>query len=165
MESLTRRWPPVAILFLLAVVAAALVGCGDDEPTDPAATVRASMLIHVNQQDEHWFRDVEVPKGTDAYALTELVSEGEIEADWYPLYRSHFVNSLLGVTNQAPHFWLIYRWSEANEAWEPLPVGADLFSVKEGHVLAWAYADTGNKQYHEQLTEPLPPGSDNSQSQ
>ena len=88
---------------------------------------------------------MEVPKGTDAYELTELVTEGDLEAPYYASLRSHFVEALVGVENEDPNYWLIFLWNESQAQWEPLPVGADLFSLKDGHVLAWAYTDTSQK--------------------
>ena len=159
MAALRARWLTAVVLALAAVGLLGLVACGDsaDSTSTPVSTIQATLLVHVNEDDERWFRDVDVPKGTDAYELTELVMEGDLESTWYPAYRAHFVDSIVGVENSSPHFWLIYQWSESEATWEPLPVGADRFSVKEGDALAWAYADTGDTGYHEKLTEPLSP--------
>ena len=134
----------VQALGLLAVVGLvlALTACGTREDSAGPATIKVSMLIQSGEQDARWFRDVEVDKGIDAYELTEKVTEGDLEATYSAPYRSHFVGSILGVENENPKFWLIFAWSEPQEKWEPLPVGADLYSVKDGHILAWYLADT-----------------------
>lgn len=108
----------------------------------PTSTIKVSMLIQSSEQDARWFRNVEVSKGTDAYELTEKVTQGNLKATYYALYRSHFVDAILGVENKSPKFWLTYVWSEPDKKWEPLPVGADLYSLKDGHILAWYYTDT-----------------------
>jgi hypothetical protein len=136
----------VQSLGFLAVVGLvlALTACrAKENPVEPM-TIEVSMLIQsgASEQDVHWFRNVEVNKGTDAYELTEKVSEGNLEATYAVPYRSHFVGSILGIENASPKFWLIYVWSEPEAKWEPLPVGVDLYSVKDGHILAWYYADT-----------------------
>ena len=136
--------PPSAIissiLFLFALTALlGLSACADKEAPPEAQTIRVSMLIQAADDDIRWFRDVEVPDGADGYELTEKVTEGNIEATYYASLRSHFVKSLLGIENQDPNYWIIWVWSETEEKWEPLPVGADLYSLKDGHVLAWAY--------------------------
>ena len=106
------------------------------------------MLIEPDPDLPQWFRDVEVPQGYDAYQLTELVTGGDLEATWYPSFRSHLVESIRGVKNEGSRFWLVYLWDESNEEWTLLPVGADWFSLKDGHTLAWSYADTGQSPAH-----------------
>ncbi len=138
-RSLRASWSlgfliPLAFMLLIA-------GCTEAEVTSPTETVRVSLLVQVEDKDPRWFRDVEVSKGTDAYELTEQVTEGDIKATYYPGYRSHFVEAILGTENENPRFWLAWVWSEPQNKWEPLPVGADLYSLKDGHVLAWYYAE------------------------
>ena len=105
------------------------------------------MLVEIDGTQHQWFRDVLVPKGYDAFQLTRMVLGEEIDADWYPAYQSHFVKSILGKSNDGDHAWILYLWGDFDQAWNPLPVGADWFSLKEGHILAWSYGDTsiGNK--------------------
>ncbi|MDO8751251.1 MAG: hypothetical protein Q7K03_08930 [Dehalococcoidia bacterium] len=137
----------VQALGLLAVVGLllALAACGTQEKAAEPATIKVSMLVQSSKDDARWFRNVEVAKGTDAYELTEKVTQGDLRSTYSALYRSHFVDSILGVENKNPKFWLIYGWSEPEKKWEPLPVGADLYSLKDGHILAWYYADTTNE--------------------
>ena len=162
MAPMTLRRLSLSLFALVALGLFALAGCGGSTapvatPT-PLPTIQVSLLVHISEEDERWFRDMEVPQGTDAYGLTELATEGDLNATYYAQYRSHFVQGLFGVENADPRFWLIYRWNESEAAWEPLPVGADRFSLKEEDVLAWAYADTSQDRYHERLTTPLSPG-------
>ena len=139
----TRR---LALVVLLAVfaVSAVVVGCAQDESpaTTPVPTIQVSLLIHVSEDDVRWFRYFEVVKGTNAYELTEQATEGELESTHYAAFFSHWVDSIMGVPNEAPNYWLIFQWNGSTDQWEPLPVGADLFSLKDGHVLAWSYTDT-----------------------
>jgi hypothetical protein len=126
---------------LVGLVALSVLGaCTADEPDVQTETIQVSMLIQQTGQDPQWFRDVEVFKGIDAYELTELVTEGDIQATYYAAFRSHFVEGIFGVAGEDPNYWLVWVWSESQEKWEPLPVGADLYSLKGGHVLAWYYA-------------------------
>jgi hypothetical protein len=141
----TRR---LAVVVLSAIVlASALIGgCGGlqvevgESTTVP--TIQVSLLIHVSEDDVQWFRDFEVLKGTNAYELTEQATEGELESTYYTSLFSHWVESIMDVPNEAPNYWLIFQWNGSTEQWEPLPVGAGLFSLKDGHVLAWSYTDT-----------------------
>ena len=144
------RWlaPVVLVLLLVSMGSVLTAGCarvashvGASSET-PVSTIQVSLLIEVSEDDVRWFRDVEVPKGTNAYEFTEIVTEGDLESTYYAAFFSHFVESLLGVASEGPNYWLTFLWSDSQAQWEPLPVGADLFSLKDGHVLAWSFTDT-----------------------
>lgn len=123
-----------------------LVACSDSDEARkvPVGTVKASMLVQGEEAKPEWFRGIEIPTGTDAYAFTQIVTEGNMKSTFYPEYRSHFVEGIRGVENQPPHYWMIYIWNETTGKWEPLPVASDFFSVKDGHTLAWHYTDANN---------------------
>ena len=70
--------------------------------------------------------------------LLEAAVEGDLESEYSAQYRSHFVSSILGIAPEGSAYWGVFLWNETAGAWEPLPVGADLFSVKDGHVMGWA---------------------------
>lgn len=131
----------IALLLLLAA-ALAPVACGEDAPAPTPELIGASLLIEADPASSEWFRDLSLEKGVDGYELLEAATGGEVEAEWYPQYRSHFVKAIQGVAPEGADFWGVFVWNEtANDgagAWEPLPIGADLFSVKDGHVMAWA---------------------------
>ena len=135
---LLRYLTPVALLIWV------LTGCSDGTEDSKAAigTVKASMLVQSEEATPEWFRGIEIPEGTDAYALTNIVTEGNIKSTFYPEYKSHFVEGIKGVENSPPYYWMIYMWNEATVKWEPLPVASDFFSVKDGHTFAWHYTDT-----------------------
>ncbi len=135
---LLRYLTPAALLIWV------LTGCSDRTEDSKAAigTVKASMLVQSEEATPEWFRGIEIPEGTDAYALTNIVTEGNIKSTFYPEYKSHFVEGIKGVENSPPYYWMIYMWNEATVKWEPLPVASDFFSVKDGHTFAWHYTDT-----------------------
>lgn len=130
----------LAVMAVVAVVAlVATAACVQAESGAPPIT--ASVLVEPSAGDARWFRDVRVPKGTDGYELLDAATGGEINAEWFPEFRSHFVTGVLGVAPEGAQFWSVFVWNEANGGWEPLPVGADLFSVKDGHVMGWALVE------------------------
>ena len=129
---------PLAALLLFAGFA---VRCGSSAPETAPAPISASVLIEADASAPDWRRDVEASKGIDGYELLDLAVDGDLEADWFPEFRAHFVKEILGVAPEGSEFWGVFLWNEGNAAWEPLPVGADLFSVKDGHVMAWALVE------------------------
>jgi hypothetical protein len=138
-------------LLLVLALSVTLVACTSQQvnsaPTatpQPVETVQVNLLIATEDGEDRWYRDFEVPQGTDVYQLTQMVTGGNMEATYYSEYRSHFVESIAGVAGQGSNYWIIWLWSDFNDKWEVLPVGADFFSLKDGHTLAWYYGDTSN---------------------
>ena len=138
-------------LLLVLAMSVTLAACTTDQATpvptttpQPVETVQVNLLIAVEDSEDRWHRNFEVPQGTDAYQLTEMVTGGNMEATYYPEFRAHFVESIAGVESQGSNYWIIWLWSDFNDKWEVLPVGADFFSLKDGHTLAWYYGDTSN---------------------
>ena len=58
-----------------------------------------------------------------------------------------------GIAPNEGQFWSVFLWNENSLKWEPLNVGADLFSVKSGHIMAWSLVkyDPANPQTPKQL--------------
>jgi hypothetical protein len=132
------RTAALAILALLFAVIAVACDSGVDHSAPP---ITASVLVEVSDGDARWFRDVEVPKGTDGYEFLEAAVEGDLVADWYPEFRAHFVSEIDGVAAEGSAFWGFFLWSESTSAWEPATIGADLLSVKQNHIMAWALVE------------------------
>ena len=153
MGAIGLRGLAMVTLTLVSMGFVLVAGCDPETSTiapkaTPVSTIQVSLLIDVSDDDVRWFRDVEVSKGTDAYEFTEIVAEGDLESTYNAAFFSHFVESLIGVTNEGSNYWLIFLWSDSQKHWEPLPVGPDLFSLKDGHVLAWSYTDTSVEPSH-----------------
>ena len=104
--------------------------------------------------DIRWFREVEVPFGTNAFEVTQMIVGDELIAQYSEVFGSHFVKSIWGMSNQGNSYWLTYLLNNEELQWEPLSVGSDRFVVKDGQVIAWFYADTG--QVSEQYPSVLP---------
>ena len=125
---------------LVAFAALFAVACGATTAV-VAPPITASVLVEPSPDDSRWFRDVSIPEGTDGYELLEAAVDGEVTSEWFAEFRSHYVSAVQGVEPTGSQFWGAFVWNESNSAWEPLPVGADLFSVKDGHVMGWALVE------------------------
>jgi hypothetical protein len=145
------------IAFAVTVAALLAVATGCDASSaggTMSQSIRASVLVEADPAEPHWVRGFEMPKGTDGYELLEAAVDGELEADWFPEFHSYFVRSIKGIEPQGGEFWGVFVWNDSTGAWEPLPVGADLFSVKQGHVMAWALVDFDPSSPQVPLTKP-----------
>lgn len=139
---------PITWFFLVATILTAMgLGCVS-QGRDASITIGANVLIEGTETEPRWFKDFETTKGIDGYELLHEVTERDLVSEWFPQFRSHFVKEIFGEEPQGSEFWGVFVWSETANAWEPLAVGADLFSVKDGHTLAWALVkfDPENQQ-------------------
>ena len=127
----------VASLSLCALSCSDYTPSKEVDPTPLAHTV--TILIDASTNVQIWHRDVSIPRGFDAFQLTELVTEGQLTATWYPSMKTHYIESMLGLDNSETNYWMVFLWDESGNTWQPLPVGADWFSLKNGHILAWSY--------------------------
>ena len=132
-------------LSLLVVLLSACVEDKHGDIDENLGTIEVSMLIHEDTNNFNWFRDVKIEKGFNAYELTEIVVQGDLESKYYASMFSHLVESIFGKRNEAPNYWIIVLWDDSQQKWTPLPVGADLFSLKDGHVVGWIYAEYGQE--------------------
>ena len=138
--------PSQVIPFLLMILF--LTGCiavGDNRNDDSMGTINVSVLIHGSSDDFRWFRDVETTEGSNAYELTKTVVQGDLESTYYASLFSHLVESIFGKRNEDPNYWTIFLWDDNQKQWAPLPLGADLFSLKNGHVIGWVYTEYGQE--------------------
>jgi len=131
-----RALPRILAVVALAATALLAAACGSDAPA--VGNITASLLVEDGAGGARWFRDLKVPDGTDGYELLEAAVEGELEATWSAEFQSHFVTGILGDSPEGSAFWGVFVWNDDRSAWEPLTVGADLFSVEQGRVMGWA---------------------------
>ena len=131
--------PLLVVLGLFSVIA---VACGSEQDLT-APPITANVLVEPREGDETWFTGVSVPKGTDGYELLEAAVNGELGSEWFAEYQSHFVTSVLGEAAEDSAFWGVFIWNDGASTWEPLPIGADQYSVKEGSTMGWALVEYG----------------------
>ena len=142
--AITLRSPLAWASVIISIVGLALMlaSCVTEKATLVSPTVQASVLVEFTQEEYQWFRNIPVHQPIDAYALTESVTEGHLTATYYPTLRSHMINSLLGREANSIYYWALWRWNTNVDAWELIPVGADLFIIKNTEVHAWKLTDS-----------------------
>lgn len=140
-------------LISIASISLFFIGCNNVN-TQATKLIQASILIEASNSYE-WIEKVTIPKGTDGYELLEIAVNDELVSEWYPEFRSHFVKQIKGISPKNGQFWSVFLWNESSLKWEPLTVGADLFSVKDGHTMAWSLIkyDPVNPQKPKQLPQ------------
>jgi|TARA_B100001971_G_scaffold113391_1_gene104358 hypothetical protein len=96
-----------------------------------------------------WYNDTRLPIGVNFYNVTVLVSDGRLDATYYPEYRSHFISSINGVgvaddPDKLYWAWIAWFFDEGLGEWIHYDVSVDLVYPKEGDILAWYFEDTSN---------------------
>lgn len=135
-------------LVLLFACLAILPGCGAQSDATEASTITASVLIEPADAPPEWFRDVKIPDGSDGFDLLKAAVGDNLQSEWFPAFRSHFVSQIFGHKPADSAYWGVFLWNDNSRKWEPLAIGADLLSVKNDHVMGWAVVeyDPGNPQ-------------------
>jgi hypothetical protein len=96
-----------------------------------------------------WHNGTRLPMGVNFYNVTVLVSDGRLDATYYPEYQSHFISSINGVgvgddPDKLYWAWIAWFFDEGLGEWVNYDVSADLVYPKEGDILAWYFEDTSN---------------------
>ena len=104
----------------------------------PTSLVRASVLIDFGNDTSRWYNNTRILPGWNLYEVTLILTKGEMEAQWFPQYGSHFVTGIGGVRNSESAFWFFWTYDE-DSSWQVAPVGSDQITVLDGSVYAWTY--------------------------
>jgi hypothetical protein len=97
----------------------------------------ADVLFNFGNGTRRWYNDSQVQPGWNLYTATVVLTEGNMEATWYPAFGEHLVNSIDGVAATETNYWLVWSYNSTAQ-WQQASVGADLLPVYNGSVFAWA---------------------------
>jgi len=98
----------------------------------------ADILIDFGNGTRLWFNDTKVQPGWNAYVETVVLSHGDLQAQWYPVYQEHFLTGIDGVSDSQTMSWFLWTYNKT-ASWQTSQVGADLLPVYNGSVIAWTY--------------------------
>lgn len=97
------------------------------------------ILIDFGNATRIWYNDTKIEPGWNLYVVTQIITNGHINATYYPQYSSHFVTAIYNVANTKNEYWLLWTYN-ATASWQMAQVGADQLQVYNGSVYAWTYA-------------------------
>jgi hypothetical protein len=98
----------------------------------------ADILIDFGNGTLHWYNNTQVQTGWNMYTETVVLSDGNLQAQWYPQYQEHLVTGIDGVSDSNTMDWTIWTYNRT-ASWQPAAVGADELPVYNGSVFAWTY--------------------------
>ena len=139
---------PARVLLVAAVAlatTAVAAACAPDEPSarseGTASTgLHSAEILHLQWRDVYFAGSrLAVTSKPDSPTFTGI-SEKDI-GNTGQTVSSILGSSLDDVDDSSAEGIAITSLNETNGSWEPLPVGADLFSVKDGHVMGWALVE------------------------
>ena len=129
---------PILLILSVLVVSYSSV---EEHAEQKGGLVNADVIIEIDSTNVHWFLDVELEEGSNAYELLDVATNGYIEAQWFKEYSSHLVSSILGASSNEKEYWIVFYWED--NVWMPLSVGADSFTVRDKMIMAWALLEFG----------------------
>jgi len=102
-----------------------------------AVTMRANLCINYGNGTIIWYNKTIVPLGYDLLNATKLIAK--ISSTYWPAYQASFVDSINGVANNPPYYWMWLYWDENENVWKYGPVGADCYILKPNEIIMWRY--------------------------
>ncbi len=98
----------------------------------------ANILLDLGNGTRRWYNNTQVQPGWNLYIVTVVLTDGNLQAQWYPQYQEHFISGIEGVSNSKTEFWWLWTYNET-AGWKTAQVGADLLPVYDGSRFAWTY--------------------------
>jgi hypothetical protein len=98
----------------------------------------ADILIDYGNGTMRWYNDTQVQPGWNMYTETVVLSNGDLQAQWYPDYQEHLVTGIHGVSDSQSMSWFLWTYN-GTASWQTAQVGADDLPVYNGSVFAWTY--------------------------
>jgi len=98
----------------------------------------ADILLNFGNGTRHWYNNTQVQPGWNFYTATIVLTNGNVQATWYPSFGEHLVNAIDGVSSTKTSYWSLWTYN-STALWQQASVGADDIPVYNGSVLAWTY--------------------------
>ena len=99
----------------------------------------SSILIYYQNGTADWFNNTSIQPGWNFYVATLVVTNGNVNATWYPQFSEHYVNGINGVmnSNSLNEYWFL--WTYNSTMWQVAQVGVDQLMMYNGSTYAWTY--------------------------
>ena len=97
----------------------------------------ADILIDFGNGTKDWYNHTQVQPGWNMYTETVVLTNGNLQAQWYPEYQEHLVSGIDGVSGTQTQSWFLWEYNATS--WQLAPVGVDDLPVYNGSVIAWTF--------------------------
>ena len=99
----------------------------------------SNILFDFGNGTRTWFNNTKIQPGWNLYVATEVITDGHINATFYPEWSSHLITAIYNIGNAGNNYWGIWTYTSTNSSWQMAQVGADELQVYNGSVFAWTY--------------------------
>jgi len=96
------------------------------------------ILVDFGNGTRTWYNDSKFQPGLNLYVATQIITDGHVNATYYPEYSSHLITALYDVANNGNDYWGLWTYNSTS-SWQMAQMGADKLLVNNGSVYAWAY--------------------------
>ncbi len=99
--------------------------------------IRVNICIDYGNGTVTWYNNTLVPINYSLLNATMMIAS--VEYTYWPKYNACFVDSINGVPNRDPYYWMWWYWDEGERAWKHGLVSADHHILKQGEIVMWRY--------------------------
>ena len=109
------------------------------EPTIPISTslLTSNILFDFGNSTNLWVNGTSIQPGWNLFVATLVVTNGNIQAIWYPQYSEHFVTAVDGVQATQTKSWFVWYFNTTSSTWVSPAAGADQLTMYNDTSYAW----------------------------
>ncbi len=136
-----KVWKILTLVFLIWAITATSLYVNEmivGKSEQKEGVVSVNIGIKYGDGRVEWYNSTKVARGSTLLDATKEVAK--VNYTVYPGMGA-FVNSINGVRNEKPYFWMWWYWNPSM-GWTLGPVAADKYVVSDGETLMWYYEDT-----------------------
>jgi len=130
-----RSWKLISLALLIWSVGITSLYLSHALSTHESGFVTVNVAINYGDGRVEWHNGTLIPKGSTLLEVTQEVAEVNFTVH---TGMGAFVNSINGVENEDPFYWMWWCWSPSS-GWTLGPVAADKYVVSDGEILMWYY--------------------------
>ena len=97
-----------------------------------------NILIDYDNGTFVWYNDTSLAPGSNLYAATVLIMNGNVNASYSAEFGEHLVTGVGGVESTSTQFWWIWTFN-ATSSWQLAMLGVDELPITNGVVYAWTF--------------------------
>ncbi|MBI3859809.1 MAG: hypothetical protein HY296_06210 [Thaumarchaeota archaeon] len=98
----------------------------------------SALFIDYGNGTKIWYNNTKIEPGWNLYVLTQIITNGHMNATYYPQYGSHFVTAIYNIANTRNEYWLLWTYNSTS-SWRMAQVGPDQLQIYNGSVYAWSF--------------------------
>jgi hypothetical protein len=111
--------------------------------------VTSDILLDFGNGTHRWYNGTSVQPGWNVYIATLVITDGNVQAQWYPSYPphgEHFISAIDGVGDSQTMYWFLWSYNETTR-WQQASLGADLLPMYNGSMYAWTFCSAPPPSY------------------